>query len=172
MRSFLFFSLIVPLMVGGLFTISKGSNPRPDGPVTSYQYSYSGTMRFPTRFYEVKPDSTGTVCIYWSEQHSPDVSVIRAPEDALEHIGALVKEYKLHRLKSSYRPRMQVLDGYGWHMYVRFSGNSISTGGTNAWPPAKLNAGIHAINAYIGGLIEASAPEDIIRVESHLTRDR
>ena len=169
MKTLLTLSLLLPLFGFRVMVIASGSNPKPDGPVSFYQYTYSSTSRFPVRFYEVKPDDSGTLCLRWSV-NDEDISVIRAPQDALERIGELVAQHKLHKLKNSYRPRMEVLDGHGWYMIIRFRENSISAGGSNAWPPAKLDAGIHAINAYLQSLIDASTEADIIRHESHLDR--
>ena len=169
MRTLLYLSLVLPLLGGRLWTKASGSNPRPDGPVTSYEYRYSGTMRFPLHYYELKRDDAGALCLGWSDGEE-EIFVIRVPEDALERIGTLVRQYKLHKLKNSSWPRMEILDGYGWHVYIRFQKDGISSGGTNAWPPEKLDAGIAAINGYLRSLIDASTEADILRVESHLDR--
>ena len=163
MKFLISFVCMFPLLSCSVFwTKSSGSNPRPDGPAKSYEYTYSGTMMYPIKFYEVKRDEDGAVRIAYLKNHGPDVVVIPGPDDFFGRVDALVAEYKLHRLRGSYRPRMQVLDGYGWHVYIRFQRNSISSGGTNAWPPGKLDGGIDAVNGYIDSLIEASTDADVI----------
>lgn len=173
MKTIILLSMMLPFLAGHTFWVkSSGRNPRPDGPARSYEYQHSGTMRYPITFYEVERDSTGTVCIAWSEDHSPDIRVIRGPEDFFSRVDEIVAQYKLHRLKNSYRPRMRVLDGEMWHAYIRFANNSISTGGDNAYPPADLMAGIQAINGYIRSLIDASGEGDVIATRSHDDRFR
>ena len=156
-------------MIGGIFfTKAKGSNPRPDGPCTSYEYQHSSTMMYPLTFYDVKRDGDGTVRIAFIEDKwqdhpgGPDIIIIRGPEDLFGRIDAIVAEYKLHRLKNIYTPRAHVLDGYMWHAYIRFQKNSISASGSNAWPSEKLWAGVEAINSYIQSLIDASTEADVI----------
>ena len=88
--------------------------------------------------------------------------MIAGPEDFFARVDALVAEYGLHRLKESYRPRMEVLDGYDWHVRIRFRENSIYSGGFNAGPSGKLASGIAAINQYVESLVDASSEEDVI----------
>ena len=170
MKTILAFSLFVPIL--GLFygVRATGRNEKPKGELVLYEYSYSTTARFPSYYYEVRRDGTGMLCIGFSKDHEADIRIIRAPEDALEHIAGIAKEHRMHRLRGSYRPSMQVLDGYGWHCYLRYSDGSISSGGTHAHAPGKPGAGIAVINDYLRALIEASGSEDVIRLESHLDR--
>lgn len=161
MKLLLTFTMILSLL-SPFGTKSSGKNPKPDGASTSYEFTYSGTMMYPITFYEVKRDSTGAVRIAYIEHNGTDVIVIPGPEDIFEHINQAVAQHKLYKLKNSYWPRMEVLDGYGWHARIRFQHNSIYSGGSNAWPPAKIYAGINAINNYIQSLIDASSEADIL----------
>ena len=157
-------------MVGGFFfTKATGSNPKPDGPARAYEYQYSGTMMYPITFYEVERDADGAVRIaYLQEERNytnpdgPDMIVIPGPEDFFKQVDAIVSSYKLHRLKGTYTPRARVLDGYMWHAYITFQKNSISAGGSNAWPAEKYWSGIEAINDIIQTAIDASKEEDIV----------
>lgn len=141
---------------------SSGSNPKPDGPASSYTYTYNATMYYPLEYYDVKRDSTGAVRIAWLKDQGPDVVAIAGPEDFFDRLDALVAEYKLHLLKESYWPRMHILDGNSWRLKIRFVRNSIYATGENAWPRDKQRSGINAINDYIRSLIAASGEEDII----------
>ena len=167
MKTFLIISLLPFLAISPLGVKSSGRNPRPDGPATRYEYQVSGMMRYPITFYEVDRDSTGTVRIAWSTSNEADIRVIKGPDDFFQRVDGYVAQYKLHKLKSHYTPRMQVLDGEMWHAYIRFAKNSISTGGSNASAPRELMAGISAINQYIQSLIDASSEADVIGVRSH-----
>ena len=117
---------MLPFLSGSVFWVkSSGRNPRPDGPSTHYEYQLSGTMRYPITYYEVDRDSTGTVRIAWSESNEPDIRVIKGPEDFFQRVDGYVAQYKLHKLKNRYLPRMQVLDGEMWYARIRFTENSI-----------------------------------------------
>ena len=68
MKALLAFSILIPMFGGFFFTKAKGSNPRPDGPASSYEYQYSGTMMYPLTYYDVKRDETGAVRIAYLEE--------------------------------------------------------------------------------------------------------
>ena len=154
MKLLLTLAFMLPLLsCSPLWNKSSGSNPRPDGP---------GTMMYPIKYYSVKRDADGAVRIAFLRNSEPEVRVIAGPEDFFARVDAMVAEYGLHRLKESYRPRMEVLDGYDWHVRIRFRENTISSGGFNAGPSGKLASGIAAINQYVESLVDASSEEDVI----------
>ncbi len=166
MKTLFAFSIILPLL-GGLYTKSSGKNHKPEGGALYYEYRYSGTMAYPFTYYQVEKDASGQVTIAWLKKESPDVVVIKAPQEVLEHIGALAYEHKLYRIKESYWPSVQVLDGTSWHMYMRFQKGSISSGGNNATAPAKRMRAIYSINSYLQSVIDASTEADIILQENY-----
>ncbi len=144
-----------------LAILGCGNKPKEGTPVR-YEYVYSGTMRDPITWYEVASTPEKGATISYSVDCRPEITVIKAPADIFERIGAMAKEYKLHKLSPSYKPSMEILDGYGWHMFIEYPDDYIGSGGSNAWPPAKLWAGISAINEYIKGIIDASTEADIV----------
>lgn len=139
-----------------LFTISQGSNQKPEGAALAYEYRYSTCMQYPARYYQVKKDSDGIVKISCMKNCEPDVYEINGSEDVLERIAAITAQYKLHKLSKSYYPRMTVYDGYRWDLNISFEKGSISSGGTNADPEDKLMEGIDSINSYLQSLIDAA----------------
>ena len=167
MKTLFAFSLILPLIGGVFYTKSSGKNHKPEGGALYYEYRYSGTMAYPFTYYQVEKDASGQVTIAWLKKESPDVVVIKAPQEVLEHIGALAYEHKLYRIKESYWPSVQVLDGTSWHMYMRFQKGSISSGGNNATAPAKRMQAIYSINSYLQSVIDASTEADIILQENY-----
>ena len=168
MKPLLILSLMFTLFGCSPFgVISSGSNSRPQGPVVYYEYSYSTMARYPAEYYRIDRDADGHVCIAWSKQHDADIAVIRGPEDLLGRVAGIVSANKLYKLKNSYRPRMDVLDGFMWHAAIGYEGDSIYTGGSNAWPPSKQSMGIVAINGMIEELVAASSESDIIARRSH-----
>ena len=171
MKLLLTLAFMLPLLsCSPLWNKSSGSNPRPDGPATSYEYSYNGTMMYPIKKISggsqpcqtVKRGADGAVRIAFLRNNEPEVRVIAGPEDFFARVYVLVAEYGLHRLKESYRPRMEVLDGYDWHVRIRFRENAIYSGGFNAGPSGKLASGIAALNQYVESLIDASSEEEVI----------
>ena len=168
MKILLTLSLMLPLFgCLQMGTRARGNNEKPDGAVISYEYQRVITMIHPTTWYEVKRDAAGTVRIAWSANCEPDITVIRGPEDFFDQVGEICREYKLHRLKQSYVPRMKVLDGYMWNARIRFEKGSIYTGGSNAQPPEKLREGLNAINSYIQSIIDTSTEADVLERSRH-----
>ena len=93
MKTLFAFSLILPLIGGVFYTKSSGKNHKPEGGALYYEYRYSGTMAYPFTYYQVEKDASGQVTIAWLKKESPDVVVIKAPQEVLEHIGALAYEH-------------------------------------------------------------------------------
>ena len=143
-------------------TKATGRNEKPDGPATSYEFSYSSTAMYPIEYYNVFRDEDGSVRLAYLLNQEREVTIIPAPADIFECIDKAVADYSLHKLRGTYTPRAHVLDGYGWHVYIRFQHKGISAGGSNAWPPEKIYAGVTTINDYIRSAIEASTEADVI----------
>ena len=125
----LMLTLFAPFRIGVKAT---GSNKKPEGAAIRYEYKYSSTMMYPLTWYCAERDSTGVVKISFSRDAEREISIIQAPDDFFERVGALAAEYKLHRLRGTYTPRALVLDGYMWSVYIRYEKGSISSGGSNA----------------------------------------
>jgi hypothetical protein len=67
----------------------------------------------------------------------------------------------MYKYKEHYTPRMEVLDGEGWHFAAKFSdGTRIYSSGSNAWPRGN---GLGRIQGYLLKLI---ADADTIVEES------
>ena len=160
----LMLTLFAPFRIGVKAT---GSNKKPEGAAIRYEYKYSSTMMYPLTWYCAERDSTGVVKISFSRDAEREISIIQAPDDFFERVGALAAEYKLHRLRGTYTPRALVFDGYMWSVYIRYEKGSISSGGSNAWPPKNLDAGINAINQYIEKLIQTAGEAGVIGHDDH-----
>ena len=143
-------------------TKATGRNDKPDGPATSYEFSYNSTAMYPIEYYHVSRDEDGAVRIAYLLKQEREVTIIPAPADIFERIDKAVADYSLHKLRGTYTPRAHVLDGYSWHVYIRFQRKGISSGGCNAWPPEKIYAGVTTINGYLRSVIEASSEADVI----------
>jgi len=149
-----------------LGTIGEGNNTRPEGKLVSYTYSYSGTMAYPIDYFNIERNEDSVLCLGWSKDDN-DIHLIRIPEESLQKIDSIAREYKLWNLKKSYRPTMEILDGYGWHIWLNYEKGYISSGGTNAYANKDLSAGINAIENYVRSLVEAATPADSLGIAHH-----
>lgn len=118
---------------------------------------------YPHEFWRLENTQENGLTLTWSKSNS-DYTVLRVPEEAAQKLTGLVKEHKLYRLKSTYKPPFDVRDGTMWHVFIRYEKSSIDCSADNAWPPKALWEGVKAINAYLDGLIQASTADDIIEV--------
>ena len=130
-------------MIGGLLGLIGCGTKAPEGDLLSLEYTISG-MR---SGYEYE----GHV-----EQGSDSAFVLTAMKESYgplyqKRIGKEVLEEKMYGYKESYSPIFKVLDGYSWHLRVRFSdGTSISSGGSNARPEGD---GLKRLENYLNQLI-------------------
>ena len=118
---------------------------------------------YPHEFWRLENTEEHGLTLTWSKSNS-DYTVLRVPEEAAQKLTELVKEHKLYRLKSTYKPPFDVRDGTMWHVFIRYEKSSIDCSADNAWPPTALWNGVKAVNAYLDSLIQASTADDIIEV--------
>ena len=58
-----------------------------------------------------------------------------ADKKLMDDVQRIFSECGMYKYKSSYRPKMRVLDGYSWHYSAKFAdGASFASSGNNAWP--------------------------------------
>ena len=138
----------------------------PPETIKEYEYSYSGTMMWYITWYKIEKGEDGHLRLLYSYDCDPKITIYRCPDDALKKIDGIVRECKLWKLENSYTPKFEVLDGYMWHTSIRYEDASISTGGSNAWPPEKLAAGLAQIESYVQSIIDSSTDADIIGTDS------
>ena len=168
-------ALLAISLAGCLFSCVKPWDNKvvkdiPGDKIQSFEYSYSGTMMWFIEWYCIERGEDGKLQLLYSKDCSPEITILRCPDNALEKIDGFVRKYKLWNLKNSYVPKFEVLDGYMWHMYIRYDGGSISTGGSNAWPSKDLMTGLSAITSYVESVIEASTEADVIGTDNHNDR--
>ena len=118
---------------------------------------------YPHEFWRLENTQENGLTLTWSKSNS-DYTVLRVPVEAAQKLTELVKEHKLYRLKSTYKPPFDVRDGTMWHVFIRYEKSSIDCSADNAWPPTALWNGVKAVNAYLDSLIQASTEDDIIEV--------
>lgn len=141
-----------------MLSLFSCSSPKPVGQFKGYEYVKHGCTAWPMENYKLYYNDEGALVIDVETEYNV-VKTIPAPADLPEKIDALVKEYKLWRLKENYKPPFQVLDGYNWYLYIRYEGNYTYSSGSNAWPRESLRDGIKAINALLHEVVEAAGVE-------------
>jgi len=164
MKTLMAFSMLTTLFAA--LSCDSAAARFTESKLLSYNYSYSGTMAHPITWYRVDTDENGTVRLSWSK-YGPDITVLRAPQDLLDRIAQMARDSKLHKLKENYRTRLNVLDGYSWHLELRYEEGKIYSGGYHSWPNAKLRGGIEAINACLEEIIQNATEADVIGHETH-----
>ena len=127
----------------------------PSGPIRAYEYTKRNCSIYPVFRYQLVVDASGVQTLNYSIDED-EVHCVVLQEDALGKIDAIVRKYKLFRLKRDYKPPFTVYDGWAWSMTVSYERDSIHSGGTNARPPRRMKEGIDLINEYIKGFIPAS----------------
>lgn len=151
-----------------LLSLFACGSPKPsfyDQDPVSYEYSYNATMAYPIKWFSVKAGDDGILLKYSDGDN--EIRVYRAPEDVFARIGEIVRTTKLYKLQESYRPAMQVLDGYRWSLEILYPDDSIYSHGSNARPSSDLREGIEKINEYLESIVEAAGDEGVIATETH-----
>ena len=117
----------------------------------------------PAEYYLLECTEEGELHFTWS-RGGDEGKTIKVSEEVREKVDAMRREYNLNKLKESYTPPFNVLDGVMWHVEFRYENRdkSIYSSGENAWPAERLREGITAINTYLLSLGEAATEADII----------
>ena len=82
--------------------------------------------------------------------------------ETMNQFRQIIEDEKMFKYKESYRPKMEVLDGWGWSFRAKFSdGSSISSHGSNASPKGDGLARIQGLMAeLIQDGIQIEFPEE------------
>lgn len=147
--------LVLLAMTLSLFSCNE-NDKKLEGPFKYYEYRSTTMREYPREYYRLERTEDGSLTLTWAKSSSPE-AVLAVPDEAAEQVKSLIEEYKLYKLKSSYRPPFDVRDGIMWHVYFSVGETHISCSADNAWPPEKLREGIEAVNACLSNWIEKAA---------------
>ncbi|MCR5326676.1 MAG: hypothetical protein K6E37_08035 [Bacteroidales bacterium] len=139
---------------------------KPEGAFMYYEYRSTTMREYPHEYWRLENTKESGLTLSWAKCNS-DITVLRVPEEAVQKLTDLVNQYKLYKLKSSYKPPFDVRDGIMWHVYIRYEKSDTYSSADNAWPPKALWSGIEAINAYLDTLISASTESDILEIKKN-----
>lgn len=136
-----------------------------EGRVISLEYRVQGMASCPQTY--IKMDVSDNVLRLAYSQYSNEIQVFRAPENLPEKIDEIVKRYRLHRLKERYQPVFEILDGYSWHLNIRYENGHIYSGGNNAWPSKKQREGLDQLVSLLEETVKSLSEDDLIGKEYH-----
>ena len=144
---------IITCMIGGLFSlIGCSTKSMPDGKLVSLRYVSSGTMARHIFEGTVEQDSSGVFVLKAMKENYGPMFEKRITAEDMAHFRKIIEDEKMYKYKESYRPMMEVLDGWGWSFHAKFSdGSWIDSHGSNARPNGN---GLGRIEGYMNQLIQ------------------
>ena len=123
----------------------------PEGDLLSVEYTESGTMAGYIYEGRMKQNPDGTFILKAMKENYGPLYQKQISKEAADTIRQIIIEEKMYKYKEHYRPKLEVLDGYGWHFQATFSdGTRIYSSGSNAWPRGN---GLGRIQGYLQRLI-------------------
>lgn len=144
--------LLFCMLSGLVGVISCAMKKMPEGELVSVEYTRSGTMAGYQYEGRVSQDASGTFVLRAMKENYGPLFEKKIDAEAMEHFRQIIEEEKMYQYKESYRPMMEVLDGWGWSFYASFSdGSVISSHGYNASPKGD---GLGRIQGYMDELIK------------------
>ncbi len=172
------FSFLITLF--GCAIKSQDGNQPPKGEIVRYLYKYKDASSVPIIYYEVARNENGITTLSVSKSEN-EITIYKIDDNTLTKIDSLVKEYKVYKIKRSYRTPLDVKDGWSWDIKVEYcyspalkkssepQKNCISSHGYN-YPLKRLprwKQGIYAANDLIESILEGLTDKDIIGKELH-----
>lgn len=148
MRKGLFFCL-----VGGLFgVLGCALKKMPEGELVSVEYSHHGTMARAEFEGRVEQDSTGAFVLTAMKETYGPLFEKKVDTEVMKHFRQIIEDEVMYKYKETYRPSLEVLDGWSWFFRARFSdGSSIYSHGSNAGPRGN---GLDRICDYMQELVQ------------------
>ena len=137
---------------GLLALIGCSTKSMPDSELIGLRYVSSGTMARPEFEGSVKMDSTGVFVLKAMKENYGPMFETQITTDDMKYLRQIIEDEKMYKYKDSYRPRMQVMDGWGWTFWAKFAdGSVIESHGSNARPDGN---GLGKVHGYMERLIQ------------------
>lgn len=128
--------LLIGLMAIITSCISQNPKEMNSERLTYFSYDHHNTMvMFGGENYHVSTEKDGRIHVIIDESYPQEKDFYLNDSTILDELTAIVKQYKMDKYKSDYRPEMQVFDGDSWSLYYKYdSKRNVSSGGYMAWP--------------------------------------
>lgn len=126
--------IFAALPILGMLCCACDHRSMPESDLVSYEYEEWGSTVLPLKSITLKSTVTGGVLTYKQNSFAEE-RTLTVDAEALAEVKAIMKKHRMYKYKTSYSSRLKVLDGYSWHLRVRFEdGTTILSGGSNAGP--------------------------------------
>lgn len=144
---------LLACLIGGMLGLfGCAMKKMPESELISVELTHSGTMAGYEYEGRVQQDSTGAFVLRAMKENYGPLFEKKLNAEAMKRFRQIIEEEKMYQYKDSYRPKMQVMDGWGWSFSARFAdGSSISSHGSNASPKGN---GLGRIRGYMDELIQ------------------
>ena len=155
-------SLFLCLFGGLLGLVGCTVKRMPEGSLVRVELTRSGTMAGYEWYGCAEPDSTGVFALRAMKESYGPLFQKQLSHETMNQFRQIIEDEKMFKYKESYRPKMEVLDGWGWSFRAKFSdGSSISSHGSNASPKGDGLARIQGLMAeLIQDGIQVEFPEE------------
>ena len=155
-------SLFLCLFGGLLGLVGCTVKRMPEGSLVRVELTRSGTMAGYEWYGCAEPDSTGVFVLRAMKENYGPLFQKQLSRETMNQFRQIIEDEKMFKYKESYRPKMEVLDGWGWSFRAKFSdGSSISSHGSNASPKGDGLARIQGLMAeLIQDGIQVEFPEE------------
>lgn len=154
--------LLVCLMSGLLGLLGCAQKKMPEGDVVLVRLTHSGTMAGYDYFGRVQQDSSGAFVLRAMQENRGPLFEKKLDAAMMKKFREIIEEEKMYNYKDYYKPKFEVLDGWGWSFDAKFSdGTMIGSHGSNAGP---RDNGLERIREYMVELakdgVEVEPAED------------
>lgn len=124
----------------------------PEGDLISIEYTTNACMAENEYEGSAERDSAGCFIVRSKKENYGPMYEKRIDASQMKHFRDIIEEEKMYLYKDSYKPSMEVMDGWGWHFHAKFSdGSNIWSGGSNASPDGN---GLARVRAYMEELVK------------------
>ena len=138
-------------IIAGLMSLLGCGAQKPEGELLSIEYTESGTMAGYVYEGRVKQNPDKSFVLTAMKENYGQLYQKPIGKEEMEKFRQIILEEKMYNYKERYLPKMEVLDGYGWHFSANFSdGTRIYSYGSNARPGG---SGLGRIQGYFLQLI-------------------
>jgi len=149
----------------GLLTSCGARAQMPEGRLLSIEYVRSGMMAGYEYHGLLETTDNGDVLLTSMTEKFGEASRLKVDEQTLQRFRDIIKEEQIYNYARDYSPPFEVLDGYGWHLYIRFEGGkSIESSGHNATPGGE---GLTRLRSLMTELVKS---EKAVRLDENRAR--
>ena len=138
--------------------------PGPDDPDRLVSIEYGGTHGYHAYSnidYRAQRTEDGKTRVTVMVGNDRD-RVFEADGSVMDSLEAIVREYRMDRFKEHYQPKMEILDGDSWHLYLDFAdGRHTGSGGYMAGPGKDGGKALGMVEGILSRWLYAEPAEEV-----------